>query len=101
MQHGHEMSVLLLRQVEVDDVVVEVVFPVPRRDGDELATRRVHEYGPQRADFGGDVDGRHGGNLTARRSGGEVLPKLWGRRAVGLWCHSPPPHEPTPFVLLT
>src|SRR5439155_432952 len=67
LQHGHELSVLLLRQVEVDDVVVEVVFPVPRGDGDELATRRVHEYGPQRADFGGDVDAGHGRNLTGRR----------------------------------
>ena len=42
------------------DVVVQVVFPVAGRDGDELMAGRVDEHRPERADFGGDVDARHG-----------------------------------------
>src|SRR5260370_7618334 len=54
-------AVLALRQIEVDDVVVEIVFTVRRCDGEKLGPGCVDEHGPQRADFGSDADAGHGG----------------------------------------
>ena len=67
LQHRHELPVLALRDLDVDDVVVEEVFPVPRRDGLQLRTGGVDQDRRQRADFGGDFDG-HGSSY----SGGPV-----------------------------
>ena len=45
LQHRHETAVLALRELEVDDVVVEVVFPVAGGDGRELGARGVDQDG--------------------------------------------------------
>ena len=60
LQHGDEAAVLALRQVEVDDVVVEIVFAVAGRDRHELGPGGVHQDGLEGADLGCDVDARHG-----------------------------------------
>src|SRR3989475_6687348 len=67
LQHRDEAPVLALGQLEVDDVVVEVVFAIAGRDGEQLGTGRMHEHGPQRADFGGDADAGHGAESNAAR----------------------------------
>ncbi len=55
-EDGDELPVLALGDLEIDDVVVEVVFAVAGRDRFELVPGRVHQHGLERADFGGDVD---------------------------------------------
>ncbi len=42
-QDRDQAAVLALRDLEVDDVVVEVVFARPRGDGDELFAGRVDQ----------------------------------------------------------
>ena len=68
-KHRDELPVLPLGDLEVDDVVVEVVFAVPGRHRQELRAGRVHQHGLELADFGGDVDG-HTGNYRGRRGWG-------------------------------
>ena len=58
--------VLALRGVGVDDVVVEVVRAVARRDGEQLGTGRMHENAAQTTDLGRDMGG-HGPKLTSAR----------------------------------
>ena len=60
LQHGDEAPMLALRQIQVDDVVVEVVLAVAGRDRHELGPGGVDEHGAQRSDLGGDMDARHG-----------------------------------------
>jgi hypothetical protein len=60
LQHRHEAAVLALRELQVDDIVVEVVFPVARGDGHQLAAGCMDQHGPEGADFTGDVHARHG-----------------------------------------
>jgi hypothetical protein len=60
LEHGHEAGVLPLGELQIDDVVVQIVFAVPGGDRDELAARRMDENGPQGADFGRHVNTRHG-----------------------------------------
>src|SRR4051794_2930877 len=55
--------------LEIDDVVVEIVFAVPGRHRLELGTGRMHEHGLELGDFGRDVDG-HAGNYWVRRERG-------------------------------
>ena len=57
-QHRDELPVFALGDLEVDDVVVEIIFAIARRHRLELDAGCVHQHGLQRADFGGDVD-RH------------------------------------------
>ena len=52
---------LVLRDLEVDDIVVEVVFARAGRDGHEFFAGCMDQNGTQRADFGGDVNPGHGG----------------------------------------
>ncbi len=59
LEHGHEPAVLALGELQVDDVVVQVVFAVPRRDGDQLAAGGVDQHGPERADFRSHVNAGH------------------------------------------
>src|SRR5438034_1247563 len=66
LQHRHEPPVLALGELQVDDVVVQIVFPVSGSDGDQLAAGGMYQHRPQRADFRGDVDAGHGRNLTVR-----------------------------------
>ena len=68
-QHRDELPVLALGDLEIDDVVVEVVFAVPGRHRQQLRAGRVHQHGLELADFGGDVDG-HTGNYRGRRGWG-------------------------------
>ena len=70
LQDGHEPLVLPLGELEVDDVVVQVVLPITGRHRHELAARRVHQHGPERTDFGGDVDARHGAESNRAPEGG-------------------------------
>src|SRR5207302_10996626 len=70
LQHGDEAPVLALRELQVDDVVVQVVFAAAGGDRDELAPGGVDQDGPQRTDFRGDVDAGHGRNLTRNAEGG-------------------------------
>src|SRR5205809_2765931 len=70
LQHRHEAPVLALGEVQVDDVVVEVVFPVAGRDCDQLATGGMDQDRSERADFACDVYARHGRNLTRNAEGG-------------------------------
>ena len=58
-EHRHELAVLPLGDLQIDDVVVEKVFPIPRRHRFQLGTRGVHQHGFQGSDLGGDFDG-HG-----------------------------------------
>src|SRR5256886_5903540 len=59
LEHGDEAAVLLLRQLQVDDVVVQVVLAVAGRDREQLGTRGMHQHGPQRTDFGSDAYATH------------------------------------------
>ena len=56
-EHGDELPVLALGDLEIDDVVVEKVLPVPGRDRLQLGAGGVHQDGLQGADLGGDFDG--------------------------------------------
>ena len=58
-EHRHELAVLPLGDLQIDDVVVEKVFPVPRSHRFQLGTGGVHQHGFQGSDLGGDFDG-HG-----------------------------------------
>ena len=51
---------LALRDLEIDDVVVEVVFARAGGDGHELFAGGMNQNRTKRADLGGDVDARHG-----------------------------------------
>ncbi len=70
LQHGDKAPMLALRELQVDDVVVQVVFPAAGRDSHQLAPGGVDQDGPQRTDFRGDVDAGHGQNLTRNAEGG-------------------------------
>ena len=70
LEHGDETAVLLLRQLQVDDVVVQVGLAVARRDRKQLGTRGMHEHRAQRTDFGGDADAGHGRECNRARSTG-------------------------------
>ncbi len=48
---------LPLGDLQIDDVVVEEVLPVPGRDGLQLRAGRVHQHGRELTDLGGDFDG--------------------------------------------
>src|SRR5881296_4417659 len=78
LQHRHEAPVLALGEVQVDDVVVEVVLPVAGRDRDQLAAGGMDQDRPQRADFRGDVDARHG--RESKRTSGRRLSDRETRR---------------------
>ncbi len=60
LQHGHKPPVLALGELEIDDVVVEVVFAIAGGDRHQLAAGGMDQHGPQRADFASDVNARHG-----------------------------------------
>ena len=68
LQHRDEVPVLPLRQLQIDDVVVEVFFPVRGRHRHELAARGMHENGPQWADFGGHTHPSHGAECNRVRN---------------------------------
>ena len=70
LEHRDEPAVLPLGQLQVDDVVVQVVGAVARRDREQLRTGGVDQHGPQRADLGGDADAGHGRNLTGHGGAG-------------------------------
>src|SRR6266480_2075047 len=59
-EHGDQPPVFVLRTLQVDDVVVEIVFAGARRDRDQLFAGSMNEHRAQRADFGRDVDPGHG-----------------------------------------
>src|SRR5258708_31082122 len=65
---------LALRQVQVDDVVVEIVFAVLGRHRDQLFAGGMNENGPQGADLRRDMDARHG-----PESNGAPRERLTGR----------------------
>src|SRR5213078_3045234 len=67
LEHRHEAVMLALRELQVYDVVVEIVFAATGRDRHELAAGRVDQDGPQRADLRRDVDARHGAESNAER----------------------------------
>jgi hypothetical protein len=67
LQHRDELTVLPLRDFEVDDVVVQVVFPIARCHRLELAARGVDQDGLKCPDFRGDVNG-HTTNYSGQRS---------------------------------
>ena len=54
LQNRDEATMFALCNFDVDDVVVEVVFAIARRDGEQLGTRRMNENGTKRTDLGGD-----------------------------------------------
>src|SRR5215217_1318147 len=56
-QHRGKLTVLPLGNLEIDDIVVEVIFPVAGSDRLELGPRGVYQYGPQRTYFRADVNG--------------------------------------------
>ena len=68
-EHGDELAMLPLGNLEVDDVVVEVVLAVARRDRLQLGTGRVDEDRLQRPDFRSDVN-RHTTNYSESCAGG-------------------------------
>ena len=79
LEHGDEAAVLLLRQLQVDDVVVEVGLAVARRDREQLGSRGMHEHRAQRTDLGGDADAGHGGEFN--RASGRLLRQCGMRSA--------------------
>jgi hypothetical protein len=60
LEDRDQSPVLALRDLEIDDVVVEIIFTSAGGDGDELFARRMDQDGPERADFRCDVDPGHG-----------------------------------------
>jgi hypothetical protein len=60
LEHGDQPAMLALRDLEIDDVVVEVVFARAGSDRHELFPRCVDQDRTKRADFGGDVNPGHG-----------------------------------------
>ena len=71
LQHGHQAPMLALRDLEVDDVVVEVVFAGARSNRDQFFPRSMDQHRAERADFRRDVDPGHGGKLTRYRLANE------------------------------
>ena len=69
LQHLDEATVLALRQIGVDDVVVEKIGARAGRDGEQLVAGAVHQNGAQGADFGGDVNW-HAGKISGMRDAG-------------------------------
>ena len=62
LQHRDEAAVLALRDLEVDDVVVEVVFARAGGDRDQFLPWSMNEDRPQGTDFRRDVHSRHAEN---------------------------------------
>jgi hypothetical protein len=56
-EHRYELAVFALGNLQIDDVVVEVVFPVSGRDRLQLAAGRVNQDRLQGPDLRGDVNG--------------------------------------------
>ncbi len=63
LQHGHESAMLALGALDLDDIVVEIGALVARSHRPELGPRGVHQDRLQEADFAGDVEGGHGGEV--------------------------------------
>jgi hypothetical protein len=66
LKDRYEATMLGLRGLEVDNVVVEVVFPRTRRHREELRPRRVDQYGAEEAYLRGNVN-RHSQSKLAGR----------------------------------
>ena len=69
LEDGDEAPVLALRGLGLDDVVVEVVRAVRRRDGEQLRPRRMHDDAAQTADFRRHMGG-HAAKLTLASTAG-------------------------------
>jgi hypothetical protein len=54
-EDGPEALVLAPGLVQVDDVVVEELLAVGRRDGEQLGARSVADHRPERTDLRGDA----------------------------------------------
>ena len=80
LEHRDELAVLPLRDLQIDDVVVEVVGPIARRHRLELAPGRVHQHGLQRADLRRDVNG-HTTSYSGQRTKWPVALRARGPRS--------------------